>query len=487
MNTSFESPAAAASLLRHWVSEQSAVADAVANIPPDSELWDALDYLADSADADDSERCSAGIKAIFAGLVETLNDSLRADYRRAYSRFFARIIYRVAAQHPDLHQQLTAFGLHTADDLYQRHNQLIHTPADTLTTIPKTAQRIIILSRVTIGADILLSSVVMQRCRQRWPNAEIVLIGQDKLTGLLGGMDNMRVRSLNYSRRGPLAERLRSWLELCAIIADENPDCILAPDSRLDQLGLLPVHAHCPYALWENTMPSADQGGNQALATLVDTWCADILHLPAQPSCVPALFPDANMSAAQQQLQSTFGSKPLLAVKLDHGGNPAKALPRQAEIMLLKNIIKKGWRILIDRGFGDEEYANSDSLLAAINASVLDIDDSGQEEMGIAVSTLTTNQLADTELIRFHGSIAGWAAALSCCAFSVSYDSVGQHLSAALNIPVAVAFAGYSNESFPIAWSPCSQAPVSVTAFYKSQVENPIIWGKFLSTIPAPH
>ena len=183
-------------------------------------------------------------------------------------------------------------------------------------------------------------------------------------------------------------------------------------------------------------------------------------------------------------MRAVFGPAPLAAVKLDHGGNPAKALPKAAEVLILRRLRELGWRILLDRGFGTDELANSDALLAELGWTAVDIDDSGKG-LGRAIGELTAGSLADAPLIRFHGSISGWAAALATCGHALSYDSVGHHLAGALGVAVTVAFTGHSDPAFPVAWQPRGRGSVHVVEIPTLAKQHPQAWRAVLDALPA--
>jgi ADP-heptose:LPS heptosyltransferase len=474
-------PADCARSIIDWVGQRPLVAVErdLTTLPTGHALLQAADAIADAADSDDETIRGAGLGALFAGLVEPLNDGFTPAGRAAYARFFGRIVWRVATRTPTLLNALSNAGITTESALLARHARLRAGAA----TAPTDAKRVVVLSRVTIGADILLASVALQRLHQRYPQAELVLLGDGKLQGLFGGLPNVRVRPISYARRGPLRERLASWLTVVAAVAEEHADLVLAPDSRLDQLGLLPVGDDARYLLWENLQ--GEGVAPQSLALLLDGWLARVLNLPAQPTVAPRVALDAPATAVRQRLAAAFGPAPLAAVKLDHGGNPAKALPRAAEVALLRRLRELGWRILLDRGFGADELASSDALLAELGWTALDIDDSGKG-LGRVVNELTAGSLADAPVIRFHGSISGWAAALACCGHAVSYDSVGHHLAGALAVPVTVAFTGHSDPAFPIAWQPRGRAPVRVVEVPTVAKNQPEQWAPVLAALPAP-
>ena len=159
-------------------------------------------------------------------------------------------------------------------------------------------------------------------------------------------------------------------------------------------------------------------------------------------------------------------------------------MPRHAEVAILKQFRARGWRILLDRGFGTDELANSDALLNEVGWTACDIDDS-DKGLGLAVNMLVTDQLANHDVIRFHGSISGWAAALACCGHALSYDSVGHHLAGALGIPVTVAFTGFVDPGFPIAWQPRGRAAISVVQIPTAEKSLPSAWEPLLNHVPS--
>ncbi len=436
------------------------------------------EVLADAADSDDETERNAGLAALFGGLVEPLNDSFTPAGRLLYHRLFGHVVWRVAARTPALRAGLRAAGIDDEAALLARHASLRQGGA----ALPATVRTVAVLSRVTIGADILLTSVVLQRVRQRWPTAQVVLLGDGKLAGLFGGLPGVRVLPLGYARRGPLRERLSSWLTLRDALATFGPDLVVGPDSRLDQLGLLPVTATAAqYLLWENVRPEGTPA--RSLAEQLDQWLAQTLALPATPARQPRVALDDAATAQASIARTALGGGRLLAVKLDHGGNPAKALPRAGEVAVLRALRQRGWRILLDRGFGAAELANSDALLAELGWTVVDVDDSGKA-LGQDAHTLPAGSLATADVVRFHGSIAGWAAFLSCCQHALSYDSVGHHLAAALGVPVTVAFTGWHDPDFPIAWQPRGQAPATVVSISLDAKEQPATWAQVGAAVP---
>ncbi len=472
-------PADHAAACLSWLGSRSAAAVDAALADPAHPTFAHAAALADAADSADEVLRAAGLAALFGGLVEPLNDGFTPAGRAGYARWFAHICWRVAGREPVLAGLLSALGVADEPALHARYQAARLGPAPA----PATAEKILILSRVTIGADLLLTTVAVQRLRTRYPAAELVVLGDAKLAALIGGFPGVRVRPLAYGRRGPLRERLGAWLAVADAVTAERPDLVFAPDSRLDQLGILPVIADpARYALWENVLPD---GQALSLARCLDGFLARWLGLPAEPPVEPRTRLDPVTLALAARLRAALGARPLAAVKLDHGGNPAKSLPRAAEVRILGRLRELGWRVLLDRGFGEAERANSDALLAEAGWTAVDLDDSGAG-LGTPVAGLAADSLATADVVRFHGSIGGWAAANAICGLAVSYDSVGHHLSAGLGVPVVTAFTGHQDARFPVAWRPHGPGAVTVIEIATAAKGDPVAWESLLAALPRP-
>jgi ADP-heptose:LPS heptosyltransferase len=467
-------PADHAAACLAWLAGRSAAEIDAALADPAHPTYAHADALGDAADGGDP----SGIGALFGGLVEPLNDGFTPAGRAGYARWFAHICWRVGTRDERIAAQVTRFGISDEAALHARYQAARRQPASP----PRMANKVVVLSRVTIGADLLLTTVALQRLRRAYPEAELVVLGDGKLQALIGGLPGVRVRAVAYGRRGTLRERLASWLAVVEAVAAEAPDLVFAPDSRLDQLGILPVVADpARYLLWENVLPD---GQALSLARALDAFLAERFAQPAQPPIEPRTQLDVPTLAVQAQLAAALGSAPLAAVKLDHGGNPAKALPRAAEVAVLRRLRDLGWRVLLDRGFGAAELANSDALLADAGWTAVDLDDSGQG-LGQPVAALTPGALATAPVVRFHGSIGGWAAACAVCRVAVSYDSVGHHLAAGLGVPVITAFTGHTDARFAVAWKPHGPGAVTLIEIPTAAKDDPAQWARLLAALPA--
>src|SRR5690242_16944861 len=68
-------------------------------------------------------------------------------------------------------------------------------------------RRVFVLSRVTLGADIAVTSVILDAAKRRFPKAEIYLAGPAKNAELFATDERVRHLPVNY-KRGAIADRI---------------------------------------------------------------------------------------------------------------------------------------------------------------------------------------------------------------------------------------------------------------------------------------
>ena len=106
------------------------------------------------------------------------------------------------------------------DDLLERLNKIrINT---TRVCQPRNIRKILLLSRVTIGADVAITSIMIQRLSSLFPEAQIVLIGAAKCAEIYSANSRINIKIVDYNRRGDFIERLSSWHAVLEIIRTET-------------------------------------------------------------------------------------------------------------------------------------------------------------------------------------------------------------------------------------------------------------------------
>jgi ADP-heptose:LPS heptosyltransferase len=268
-------------------------------------------------------------------------------------------------------------------------------------------ETVYVLSRVTLGADVAVTSVLLDAAKHRFPDAHIIFVGPHKNFELFAGDPRIQHAPITY-RRGGLRDRLAVWDDLRSLLTE--PDSIVIdPDSRLTQLGLLPVCPEDRYYFFESRAYGAET--NLSLAQLAAAWASETVgHAEACP------FIAVNKP----------NPTPQIAINLGVGENPAKRLPDPFEAQLLALLASTGIPLIIDRGAGGEE---SDRVQRAVAQSG-------------AAPTL------------WEGSFAGFASIIAASRLYVGYDSAGQHVAAACGIPLISIFTGFPVPRMFDRWRP---------------------------------
>lgn len=340
-------------------------------------------------------------RALFGTLVEGLADRFEPRLCDVYADLFSRVLARAL---PEL----------DAAALAARYAQVrrVRPVAGDPTTV-------FVLSRVTLGADIAVTSIILDACRRRFPAADIVLVGSKKAHELFVAEPRIRHLEMPYGRTATLAGRLSIWPEIREQLS--RPDAIvLDPDSRLTQSGLLPVCEPERHYLFESRSYGGD--GGESLPVLTARWVKETLEVEdAIPWLSPRLRPD-------------FGGRRLITCSFGVGENPNKRLPDPFEPGLLRLLAARGAQVIVDLGAGGEE---AERVQRAIRSS-------GVEEGRIGIH---------------QGPFASFASLIAQSELYAGYDSAGQHVAAALGVPLLCIFAGAVCPRMIQRWAPDGPGP----------------------------
>ena len=373
------------------------------------EAWsrDALRRLLGCAAGADPDLAQAGSTALFQILVEGLADQFEPRLSDVYAEIFS---------------QAAAFVNPASDpaELVARYRR-VRRPRSFRGDASR-VRSVFVLSRVTLGADIAIASVMLDAAKRRFPQAEILLVAGEKSWKLLAADARLRWLPASYGRGGTLGERLAIWPELSAALS--QPDSlVIDPDSRLTQLGLLPVCPEESYFFFDSRSYGGD--GQDSLTTLARRWVAEVFEVPdAAPYLAPAESPEV-------------GAEPFITVNLGVGENPDKRVPDPFEEELLRALLQRDAPLVVDLGAGGEEEAR---VLRAV------------ERSGAPASHVRLWQ----------GSFAALAAMIAKSRLYVGYDSAGQHAAAVCGTPLVTVFAGFASPRMFARWSPTGPGPKEV-------------------------
>lgn len=400
----------------------------------------------------DPELNNPGTHALFNIIIESLCDDFEELQTETYNRVMAQVISycRSIPAGKDLDSRLKDFNIFSSDDLLER-TRTVRLNGKSLSNT-KCIRKILLLSRVTIGADVAITSVIVQRLSRVFPDARIVLIGSSKLEEVYGENRNIKIREVPYSRRGGLLERLASWHAVLKIIADESASCpaeetvLVDPDSRLSQLGVLPIVPTDQYYFFDSRSASSFNS-RMSMVELTNSWLDSLTG--QHHFCYPRVWiPECYLTRAVHLCTRLRlnGAKKIIAVNFGVGGNKRKRVSRSLEEKLLLTILKEpNTLILLDKGFGDEELSYINSLIDMVH------------EQGY--TTVHTRLDSDSKenirhgLLGMQSSIGEMAACIAQCDEFIGYDSACQHIAAALKTPCTTIFAGSNNMRFIRRWS----------------------------------
>ncbi|MBN1974285.1 MAG: hypothetical protein JW787_11640 [Sedimentisphaerales bacterium] len=399
--------------------------------------------------------------SLFEIVVEQICDDYEYMPVEIYTRVMSQVITfcRNTPAGESLDKKLSDFGIFTFEDIYSR-SERVHSRKYSY-DITKAPEKIILLSRVTIGADVAILSVMIQKLSKFFPKAEIVIIGNDKLAGIFGGSKNIRLCKLSYARKDGLLERLSSWHSSLEIISDEIPKgsenkvLLIDPDSRISQLGVLPVSKTDNY-LFFNSRKCIASSQNACMAELANHWMDSVFG--KSEFCFPAIWTPMNFSLQAKKIVTSLraaGCEKIIAVNFGVGGNPRKSLGLEFEKKLLRELLKTPrTAVLLDSGFGQAELSQSAMLLSDLqnhgfqtfSARFADFDNCTMSH-GLAVLECTIGEIAS--IIAQSDEYIG-------------YDSACQHIAAAAQTPTLTIFAGINNMHFIRRWSACGNTQCKI-------------------------
>jgi len=312
-------------------------------------------------------------------------------------------------------------------------------------------RQVYVLSRVTLGADVAITSVLLDAAKRRFPNAHIGFVGPHKNFELFAGDPRIHHVPVAY-RRGGLRERLSVWEELKMVLTSPA-SVVIDPDSRLTQLGLLPVCQEDRYHLFESRAYGADT--SRTLSELAADWAFGTFGVPgAKPYIALAsqAHPAPDVKEPRQVGQAVPPASPAcgrayIAVNLGVGENPAKRIPDPFEENLLALLSESGLELYIDKGAGGEE---ADRVMRAVERSAV------QPKL-------------------WEGSFAGFAQVIAGSRLYVGYDSAGQHVAAACGVPLITIFAGFPVPRMFERWRPTGDLCRVIRVDRSSAAEAPTL------------
>lgn len=408
-----------------------------------------------------SEQNRIASGALFGIIVENLCDDYEKAQLGMYNHIMSQVVSYCRSQPGgrDMDMILNSFDLYNTDDLQARAER-VHANSYISRTIGQ-PKCFYILSRVTIGADVAIVSVIIQQLTERFPEAEFVIFGGLKLLEIFGGNKKLRILEAAYPRHGTLMDRFHSWKQIIDCLKGENEtigkqDFILIdPDSRLTQLGVLPMVPEDRY-LYFNSHTTEPEMDEACMAEITNYWANCVLG--GSQFFSPRLWLDRNIRLQGKQIVQHFrdsGANRIVTMNLGVGGNQRKRVGREFEIRLILRLLQEpNTVVILDKGFGLEEQNEFEAIAGALKSQGIQM---AQMKVGDSESESFSHGVLGVEC-----SIGQMAALIKAGNEYIGYDSACQHIAAAQEIPTTTVFAGTNNPAFIRRWSAYGDAPCHV-------------------------
>ena len=370
---------------------------------------DILQRLVDAANDPDEQVSRRAARCLFGLVAEGLSDQFEPRLCDVYARIFSHVVAS------------TSDALE-ADELYARYQRIRH-PRRFDGNL-ESLRTVFVLSRVTLGADVAITSTILDAAKRLFPKAEVVLVAPEKNWDLFSGDRSLSHLSVRYQNDGTLRDRVSVRPSLQKQLSIPN-SIVIDPDSRLTQLGLLPVCPEPNYYFFE----SRSYGGSSedSLYRLIGRWLSETFGATdPQPFVNPAQRP-------------ALKDQPITAISFGVGGNLAKRVPDPFEAELLKHLLQHDGVIYVDCGAGGDEKARVQRAI---------------ERAGDP----------NRKIRKWEGSFSSFADVVSRSRLFVGYDSAAQHVAAVSGVPMVTVFTGFPNRRMFARWRPVGNGPMEVIA-----------------------
>jgi len=419
-------------------------------------LRSSVERLAELALAPDPRVAAEGTRVLFERIVEPLCDGFTQRGADTYRRLFAQVIdvARRNAQCSALDEALHAAGVRGERDL-------LRTPAPKRPTANERARvrAVIVLSRLTLGADVAICMPLLRHAEAAFPNADIAFVGTDAAQVIARSFPRATHVRVPYGCGDFLADRLNAWPALHESVrtlrASYSPEevVLIDPDSRLTQLGLLrPVEDERYFHF-----PSRHYGvhATDPLGVLVGRWMSESFGPAPGGDCrLRVAEPEAAWARALRE--RCGGTCPLVAIHFGVGGNDKKRAGIEFETELVEWLVQGGCRVLLARGASADEIDESYRLCRRL------------ADRGVGITHLPpgcdldglTGRCAD--VLTWEASVDAFVATIAHADVFIGYDSAGQHIAAALGAPAISLFVEASGRRHALRWTPCSRGPIEI-------------------------
>jgi len=220
-------------------------------------------------------------------------------------------------------------------------------------------------------------------------------------------------------------------------------------------LGLLPlVGEDTGYYLFEPLAHAEEE--TRKLGEDINEWFNKVFGGTIEDFAYPSLSIPARYNEAAKGFYRKLvqNRECTVTVNFGVGGNDDKRISDEFEFEVVLQLVEQGAKVILDEGFGEGEIERTDRIIDRLKAR-------GKTVVRVN-EDLSFPAASYPDLIIYKGGIGQFAALISQSQFYVGYDSMGQHVAAALEIPELVIFNGYPTEKFSRKWHPYGKGKINI-------------------------
>jgi len=414
-----------------------------------------IDELCDKALSKGGKTAAAGVKALYGSVIEGLCDDFSDRGVDLCNQVLLRILFNLLLRDKlfEIDKLLTKADLTGPQAILRRYAELRRRSLRVLHGKPKC---FLVLSRVTIGADVMITSIIVQRLRLVFPEAQIVLIGPAHLEELFSEQPQVHSLRIPYRRNCSLVERIAVSGQVHKAIArqskllGEKHVVLVDPDSRLSQLGLMPLMP-LSQSRYFCSRQGNDESNDASLVHICNRWLDQWLGGDGD-FVYPSVFLGTvhRQAAANLCRRLRHNKKHIVVINLGVGSNEKKRVGEFFEEQLLLELLRRpGLLVVLDSGSSPAGLERVRRLIGRAVSCGHTATFLHEEHL---ISGLPDGFTHDLVGIRSSIGLLGAMIAEADCFFG--YDSCCQHLAAATGAFGVVVFAGHPSERFLNRWRP---------------------------------
>jgi len=447
--------------------------------------------LAETGFHKDPEISKTALNPLLGVIINELKKDFKQKELKIYLKMMPALILRAKENSELIRKWFKLMQINESNpkkDLYERSRTLINFKKK----IPKEKRddikKIFVLSRSTMGAEIALNGIIIPKLLRIFKNAEIIFIDSTS-TGKYLFKDpkikivdkfkdeNGNVINLKWDRKGmPIKERFECSANVSFFINHEIKNLredeyfIVDADTRLSQTGSMPLVKTENHYFIDTTQKNGEFGvhiNDVSKVKLLGRVCNEYLNYVFEDNEIDypqiSLSKQGKLNADSVFEEFGFNNKFNILFRLGVGVE-RRQLSREFEIGLANKIIKQGHNLILIRSpDADEEEKNMNFINALKNSG------KSVTEIIVEDNKIKVVGKKDADFYTFRGDLESLKGMIKNSSVFLGYNSNGQHIASALEVPFVTISTGHANRLFYKRWIPLAKTDYEVIEVNKKK------------------